>query len=44
MAYDNFYITERKDVELFNAWYLCSKDPDCDETIEYPNYQVPASI
>jgi hypothetical protein len=44
MAYDNFYITERKDIELFNAWYLCSKDPDCDETIEYPNYQVPASI
>ena len=44
MEYDNFYITERQDIELFNAWYECSNDPNCDAGVEYPNYQVPSSI
>ena len=44
MEYDNFYITERQEVELFNAWYECSNDPDCDASLEYPDYQIPSSI
>jgi len=44
VKWDKFFITTRKDVELFNAWFECSKDPDCDENIEYPNYQIPESI
>ena len=44
MEYDNFYITERQNIELFNAWYECSNDPNCDASIEYPDYQVPSSI
>jgi hypothetical protein len=44
MEYDNFYITERQNVELFNAWYECSNDPDCDVGSEYPDYQIPSSI
>jgi hypothetical protein len=44
MEYDNFYITERQDVELFNAWYECSNDPNCDVGVEYPDYQIPSSI
>ena len=40
MEYDNFYITERQDIELFNAWYECSNDPNCDAGVEYPDYQV----
>ena len=44
MEYDNFYITERQDVELFNAWYECSNDPNCDVSVEYPDYQIPSSI
>ena len=31
VAYDQFYITTRKEVEEFNAWYECSQDPaNCD--------------
>ena len=44
MEYDNFYITERQEVELFNAWYECSNDPNCDVSVEYPDYQIPSSI
>ena len=44
MEYDNFYITERQQVELFNAWYECSNDPNCDASIEYPDYSIPSSI
>ena len=44
MEYDNFYITERQEVELFNAWYECSNDPNCDVGVEYPDYQIPSSI
>ena len=44
IEYDNFYITERQEIELFNGWYECSKDPNCDVSIEYPSYQIPASI
>ena len=44
VEYDNFYITQRQDIELFNAWYECSNDPDCDVTSEYPDYQTPSSI
>ena len=35
MEYDNFYITERQDIELFNAWYECSNDPNCDARIKF---------
>ncbi|MAW84467.1 MAG: hypothetical protein CL832_08765, partial [Crocinitomicaceae bacterium] len=44
MEYDNFYITERQEIELFNAWYECSNDPNCDASIEYPDYSTPSSI
>ena len=44
IKWDKFFITTRSEVEKFNAWYLCFKDPDCDETIEYPNYKIPESI
>ena len=42
--YDDFYITERKEVEKFNAWFECINDPNCDDNIEFPNYQIPKSI
>ena len=44
VEYDNFYITTRQEVELFNAWYECSLDPNCDDALEYPGYQTPSSI
>jgi len=44
LEYDQFFITTRSEVELFNSWYECSKDPDCDVNIDFPNYQIPASI
>ena len=28
--WDQFFITTRTEVELFNAWYECSNDPNCD--------------
>jgi len=42
--WDQFFITKRSEVELFNAWYECSTDPNCDANFEYPNYQIPESI
>ena len=44
IKWDQFFITTRSEVELFNAWYECSLDPDCDESTEYPDYQIPESI
>ena len=42
--WDQFFITTRSEVELFNAWYECSVDPNCDVSVEYPDYQIPESI
>ncbi len=44
IKYDEFYITTRAEVEMFNSWYECSQDPDCDPNIDFPNYDIPASI
>jgi len=44
MEYDQFYITTRMEVEEFNAWYICSQDPDCDVAVDYPGYTIPSSI
>ena len=42
--WDQFFITQRSEVELFNAWFECTNDPDCDASFDYPDYQIPASI
>ena len=44
VEYDQFYITTRMEVEEFNSWYLCTQDPDCDESLDFPNYSPPSSI
>ena len=35
LEYDNFFVTTKQEVTEFNAWYECSQNPDCDETVEY---------
>ncbi|MFN3917549.1 MAG: T9SS C-terminal target domain-containing protein [Flavobacteriales bacterium] len=42
--YDRFYVTTRNNIAEFRAWWLCSQDPDCDASEEFPDYQVPQSI
>ena len=44
LDYDQFYITTRAEIEQFNSWYECSKDPNCDVNIDFPSYQIPSSI
>ena len=44
VAYDQFYITTRQEIELFNAWFECSNDPDCDVNVDFPGYSIPSSI
>jgi len=44
LEYDNFYITTKQEVAQFNAWYECSQNPDCDESVEYEGYTIPNSI
>ena len=44
VAYDQFYITTRQEVELFNAWFECSKDPDCDVNVDFPGYSYHSGI
>ena len=38
VKWDQFFITTRTEVELFNAWYECSNDPNCDASVDYPDY------
>jgi len=45
--YDRHFKITRAEVEQFAAWYACYTDPDCDENILFPDYDisdVPASI
>jgi hypothetical protein len=43
--YDQFYITTRQEVELFNAYYECKSDPaNCDLNTEFEGYSIPSSI
>jgi len=44
LDYDQFYITERQDIEEFNAYWICSQDPDCNTAEKFEGYQVPSSI
>ena len=44
IKYDQFYVTTRQEVELFNAWYECSQNPDCDVNVDFPGYSIPSSI
>ncbi|MBM78377.1 MAG: hypothetical protein CL846_07830, partial [Crocinitomicaceae bacterium] len=44
IKYDEFYITTRAEVEMFNSWYECTQDPDCDPNVDFPNYDIPSSI
>ncbi len=45
--YDRHFKITRAEVELFTAWYACYADPDCNESILFPDYgieDVPLSI
>jgi hypothetical protein len=42
--YDKFYGVSRAMVDEFVAHYDCMIDPNCDEAVEYPNYQIPSAI
>lgn len=42
LDYDQFYITLRSDIEEFNAHWICTQDPNCDQEEKYPNYQPPS--
>ncbi len=33
-----------QEVQEFNAWYECMLNPNCDENVDFPGYQIPASI
>ena len=39
--WDRFFLVNRKDIIEFSAWYECGLDPSCDQSVEYPGYQIP---
>ena len=42
--WDKFFVITRQEVEQFRAWYICSQDPSCDASVDFPGYAIPASI
>ncbi|MDB4534544.1 T9SS C-terminal target domain-containing protein, partial [Vicingaceae bacterium] len=44
VKYDQFYGVSRSMIDEFNAWFDCKSDGLCDETTEFPGYQIPDAI
>ncbi len=42
--YDKFFGISRQMVDEFVAWKACEEDPNCDQTVEFPGYQIPDVI
>lgn len=42
--WDKFFVITRQEVEQFRAWYICSQDPGCDASADFPGYGIPKSI
>lgn len=42
--YDKHFTITKKIVKEFREWWACKIDPLCDETVEFPGYQIPEII
>jgi hypothetical protein len=42
--YDQFFTITKEIVREFRQWWQCTQDPNCDESINYPAYQIPDII
>ena len=40
-AYDRVWTVSAEEVLQHSAWADCVADPDCDETVEFPDYSIP---
>lgn len=44
LEWEQVFIVTKQDIEIFKQWFACNQDPNCDENVYYPNYQIPSSI
>jgi hypothetical protein len=42
--WDKVWKIQCQEIQQFNAWYACTQDLGCDEAVNFPGYQIPASI
>jgi hypothetical protein len=42
--YNRFWFVTRAQVDLHIAYFECANNPDCDENVDFPNYEVPEDI
>lgn len=42
--YDKFYLITRAEVEEFVSYKACEADPNCNTSLDFPNYSVPTNI
>lgn len=43
-AYDQVWKVDRQAVDRHRAYFDCAEDPTCNEDVEFPDYEVPASF
>jgi hypothetical protein len=43
-AYDQVWCVTKAEIDLQFAYFNCADDPNCDPTVQFPGYQVPASF
>lgn len=44
VEWDRHFLTTRNEVAEFRAWYRCGEDPNCNQSEDFPDYQIPRSI
>tara|TARA_B110000902_G_scaffold146910_1_gene169434 strand:- start:3127 stop:7287 length:4161 start_codon:yes stop_codon:yes gene_type:complete len=43
-AWDKFFVITRQEVETYRSFYICSQDPLCNASDDFPGYAIPSSI
>jgi hypothetical protein len=42
--YDRHFVITKEMVREFREWWKCTQNPECDESADFPNYQIPDII
>ncbi|MDX1445219.1 T9SS type A sorting domain-containing protein [Lishizhenia sp.] len=43
-AWSQIFVVTQDEIDEFKNYHACMADPNCDATINFPNYQIPSSI
>lgn len=44
LEWEQVYTVTKQDIEVFKQWFSCMQTINCNASLYYPNYQIPASI